>query len=285
MGGPGVRWAAASAVAGLVLAACGGGSGDGAATGDVVGPTSTLSCAVDASVDTAQGLLESNAWNSQAAGSRVWQQCLLQRTVNGQPQYGWSWQWPTDLDTVVAYPRLVRGANPWVSGPGNDSRFPRRVGDIQRLLLSHDVDTSATGMYSLAWSMWLINTPSVASPPDEAAITTELMVWAGAASAAGFTADAVPLAQVRLGGIDWQVYADRNWGDSSGGSGHRWTHIVYLSPTAGAQMSIDAKLFLADAQARGLLSADDHVANVELGNELAGGSGRTWVRQFGVVLE
>lgn len=279
-----------------MLAGCGGGSGTdaGAGTGTgagsepAAGAVTTLSCAPDASATTALGRLHNNTWNRQAVGSQAWQQCLQQRGSGAALEVGWTWQWPANAGTVLAYPSLVLGAKPWEPGPGNDARFPRRIDSLNRLLLSHELSTSATGQYNLAWSLWLTRSASVANPPDVTAITGEVMVWAGAGSG-DWTGGRLPDAQINIDGVAWQVYMAPSQGDASGGSNHRWVYVAYVAPSAGSaaggSFSVDARKLLADAQARGWVSAQHHVASVELGNEIAGGSGSTWVRRFAVTMD
>lgn len=266
----------------LLLAACGGGDTGGGT--EAPSPAVVLACAADASVASPLGRLHNNTWNRQAAGSQPWQQCLVRRTVAGATQYGWQWQWPTGGSDVLAYPSLVIGAKPWEAGPGNDARFPRPIAATQRLLLDYDLDTSATGTYNLATSVWLIRTPTVASPPDETAISGELMVWTQSAGA-DWTAGRVPLAQVSIGGAAWLLWSQPSWGDASGGSTHRWPLVVYTAVSPGSQARLDLKAFLADAVARGLLDGSHHIADVELGNEVAGGSGTTWIRGFSLTVD
>lgn len=278
--------AALAALIVLALSACGGGGtpGDATPSQQPQSITTEIDCAANASVNTPLGRLHNNAWNQQAAGNQRWRQCLLRQDTGEQRLYGWSWQWPADTKQVLAYPGLTVGAKPWEPGPGNDARFPRALAATQKLLLAYDLETTSTGDNNLAASMWLINTPTVANPPDEAAITTEVMVWTRT-DGADWSAGDTPVAEVSIDDQRWQVFAQRNWGDASGGSSHRWTLVSYLAMSASNRASIDLRKILADAQARGLVSGNDYIANVELGNEVANGTGTTWVKAFSVTIE
>ena len=212
------------------LSGCGGSGGDDPPTAPVA-----LECRADASVNTPLGRLHNNTWNSQAAGTQAWRQCVVQRTVAGVAQYGWQWQWPAGSPDVLAYPSLVVGAKPWEPGPGNDARFPRPIASTRQLLLDFDLETQASGSHNLAASLWLIRTATVASPPDVTAVSGELMVWTQA-SGADWTVGQVPLAQVTIGGASWLLWSRPNWGDASGSTSHRWPLVVYtaVNPTAQA---------------------------------------------------
>lgn len=274
-----------TACAALVLAACGLGSGaaETAAPPDVL----TLECADYASVSTPLGRLSNNVWNKQAAGARPWRQCLQRRTgADGEPQYGWLWQWPSGglPTTVRAYPEIVVGTMPWTGGPGNDSRLPRRLADTRRLIVDYDVDTEATGRRNLAASIWLTRTPAVAVPAGLSAIATEIMVWTDAVPAS-FVPAGSKRAEVVIDGAAWEVWAAENWGDSAGVHANRWTYVTYRAKAFRRAARYDAMKLIDDAVRRGFVSPDLYIADVELGNEIVSGSGRTWLKRFAVTID
>lgn len=246
-----------------------------------------LDCGDYAFVATPLGRLSNNVWNQQAAGGAPKRQCLMQRSVaddgsgRGGTQYGWSWHWPEGGGAVCAYPEIVVGAKPWDAGPGNDPRFPRRVADTRRLIVSYAVDTVAGGSHNLAASIWLIRTPRVAAPPDPTAIAAEIMVWTDS-TPASFTPGGSLRGRVTVDGIEWEVWAAEDWRDSAGVHVNRWTYVVYRALQSMRTARYDARKLIADAVARGLASADLYIADVELGNEIVGGSGRTWLKAFSV---
>jgi Glycosyl hydrolase family 12 len=240
----------------VTLNGCGGGAAGDSLANPPMATVTTLTCLADASASTVLGRLHNNTWNRQAAGVQPWQQCLVQRGQGATLQVGWQWQWPTSTTTVLAYPSLVVGAKPWESGPGNDARFPRAIARTSRLVLDFELDTSATGSHSLAASMWLIRTPTVASPPVVAAISGELLVTTST-SGADWTAGRTPLALVTISGIAWQLWYEPNWSDASGGSAHRWPLVAYTAVNPTTRARLDLRQFLADA-----------------------GSGSTWINAF-----
>lgn len=262
----------------VLLTGCGGSGGEA----EVPAPLA-LECRADASVSSPLGRLHNNTWNSGAVGSQAWRQCVVQRTVAGVTEYGFQWQWPGVSPEVLAYPSLVIGAKPWEPGPGNDARFPRPIAATGQLVLDFDIETTATAPYNLAASVWLIRTPTVADPPDETAISGELMVWTQAVGP-DWTAGQVPLATVTVGGASWLLWSRPNWGDVSGSTSHRWPLVVYTAVNPGSQARLDLKAFLADAVGRGLLNGGHHIADVELGHEIAGGSGTSWLRRVSLTV-
>lgn len=265
------------------LAACGGGAGETAVDPATL-PATTLTCAANASAISAVGRLHNNTWNLQAVGTRPWQQCLQQRGQGSNAQFGWQWQWPEDSSQVVAYPSVVIGAKPWESGPGNDARFPRQISTTRSLVLDMDIDTSGSGSFNLMASMWLIRTPQVARPADEQAISGELLVMTSA-QGGDWTSGGTPLGTVSIGGQDWYVSYDANWADASGSSSHRWPLVAYVAASNSTKARLDLRQFLADAVNRGLVNPAHYVADVELGNEIARGSGSTWIRALSLSVD
>jgi cellulose 1,4-beta-cellobiosidase len=267
------------------LGACGGGSGGSEAPVDPATlPASLLSCAANASATTPVGRLHNNTWNSQAIGNRPWQQCLQQRGQGAVAQYGWQWQWPEGSSQVLAYPSVVMGAKPWESGPGNDARLPRQISAMRSLVLDFDVELTGTGSFNLMASMWLIRTPQVARPADERAISGEILVMTSA-QGGDWASGGNALGSVNIGGRTWTVSHSPDWADISGGSNHRWPLVAYVATSNTTQARLDLRQFLADAVARGLVDPAHHVADVELGNEIARGVGSTWIRALSLTVE
>lgn len=280
--------AALAAVTVLTLSACGGGGGgDEAPPAASQPPATALGCAANSVVALpGGGELMNNAWNVAAAGGFAWSQCLQQRRLaSGATENGWAWRWPDNGTQVYSYPSISIGAKPWLPGPGNDARFPRRIADTPRLLLSAEVESTFSGNANFSASMWFTRTASAPAVPVEADISAELMIWSDYTPALVSNAAAVTeRGQVTLEGRLWRVFAASSWGDASGASSHRWAFIIYVPVERSQTLNVDARRFIDDAVARGLLDPTHAVANVELGNEISSGSGTTWVRSFRVTV-
>src|SRR5262249_11565692 len=155
-------------------------------------------------------------------------------------------------------------------------RFPRGISATSRLLIWYDVESVTTGDHNLAASIWLIRTSTVANPPDLSAIAIEMMIW----SESTFVPGGTKRGEVQIDGRDWEVWAAEDWGDNSGTNSNRWTYIAYRAKTATRTISYDARKMIADAISRGLVTPDLFIANRELGNEISGGTGGTFIKSF-----
>jgi len=262
---------------GFLLSSCGGGGS--------ITTTTPVSAEVTAKTDNCKdyaevpydfGFLKNNVWNAVSAGGYAWSQCIEQRSVNGATQYGWSWKWPLKVnDTVYGYPQIATGGNAWNGTASKDARFPMKIADTQSIRVSYDLETTSTGGYNTAVSMWLVEGGQL----QKSAIRTEFMIWS-TWTPSGFLPGGKKRAEVEIDGRVWEVWAQENWGDASGANSNSWTYIAYRSKLATNSITYDAKKLLADAASRGLTSASYYVSDLELGNEAMGGQGHTWVKSY-----
>jgi len=232
------------------------------------------SCGDWAEVRDGPYVYQNNVWG-QGKASGGYEQCLLKRTVQGQRQIGWTWNWPGHDDSVFAYPQIVFGWKPWSGGQSTDPRFPMKIADIQQLDLHFEVETQATGHYNLAPEVWLTRSGQASSTPKPSSISAEIMFWmdyAGAAKPAGNVVD-----RPTLGGIDYEVWRADNFG-----AGGRWTYLAFKSTEIRHSGVIDIHAVLRYLVEGRVIDPTHYVASVEFGNEVMGGSGTTWVERFAV---
>jgi len=63
-----------------------------------------------------------------------------------------------------------------------------------------------------------------------------------------------------------------------------WTLLTFRAEQRRTRGTIDLHALLSHLVSVGLASADEYVASVELGNEILGGAGVTWIEEFGLDL-
>lgn len=219
---------------------------------------------------------ENNMWGLDKVKGFTPSQCLMTRDVGGRRQVGWTWQWPGFDRTVFAYPQIIYGWKPWSGGKPTDTRYPLRVDRVAELTIDYTVSTQATGTYNLAPEIWLTRDGQWSEQPDPKAITGEIMFWMdyrdGATPAGSIVGRPV------VGGITYELWKMENIGNKGDGTG--WTIYSFRSPTRQLSGKIPVHELLAYMVAQGHVKPDEHVASVEFGNEVMGGSGTTWVESF-----
>lgn len=223
---------------------------------------------------------ENNVWGSAKAQGKF-EQCLLKREVLGRTQYGWRWDWPGFDKTVFSYPQIIFGWKPWSGGDSTDSRFPVRISSIEALTLSYGVVTEASGSYNLAPEIWLIGAGTQASTAaNPSIITAEVMFWmdykSGAQPAGRVVSTPV------LDGITYELWKEDSIGDKGDGTG--WVLFSFKSPKIQHRGSVSVHSMLQHLVEAKHVSPEDQVASVEFGNEVMGGSGKTWVEHFEVAM-
>lgn len=244
--------------------------------------STTLGCEDYLAIPTQQGILYNNVWNKHAAKVGEWSQCLEKRTHNGIEQLGWSWRWPMGKRVIYAYPQIKLGASPWAPEPRMDERFPAQIALLQTFELSYDVESSTNGEHNLAASMWLTKEPVTSSTPNPAAITTEIMIWTFSTKG-HFNPAGKKIQEIPIDGITWELWVEQNWKDDV--NDNRWTYVTFRSTKHFSAGRVDILKLLQHAIEKGLITPDLYVTDIELGNEIMGGSGITWIRSFDVVIK
>ena len=222
---------------------------------------------------------ENNQWGK-AKARGPFSQCLLRRTVDGVPQHGWTWDWPGFDASVFAYPEVIYGWKPWSGGRSTDPKLPMKVTDIQTMKMIFDLDLQASGGYNLAPETWLTSTGEASARPAPDRITTEVMFWldhSRTQPAGEF------LEKLTVDGCDYQLWKLDNMGDTGNGKG--WTYYAFMSATAQNKGTLDIRKFVQYLLSKNYIAPENFVASIEFGNEVAGGKGTAWLKEYSVVVE
>ena len=247
-------------------------------------PMDKVDCGEYANVITELGVLNNNVWNKAAAADDRWVQCLVTKNENNQTVYGWYWDWPRGRKVIYAYPQIKIGASPWAPEPKFDDRFPLKIDTLETLNIQHHLETQTNGKHNTATSLWIVDEPYDESQPNPSIINTEIMIWTFATEGhfppAGTKSD-----EISVNGIVWEVWNKKRWTDQSGVNDNTWGIITFKSKINILVADIDALQMLKYAIAQRLLSENLYIADIELGNEIMGGAGVSWVRQFKLQFE
>lgn len=225
-------------------------------------------------------VIVNNVWNKQAAGGRPHEQCLRERDTAGGKQHGWSWSWPPYKPFAsYAAPEVLFGWKPWDGGASTTPELPRRLDQLQSLEVEFGVEKTRHGHHNLNLTMWLTGSDEATASPRPGDITNEVMVWFDNPEGLG----RVPWTQpVTLGGLEFDVWHQKNHADSSGANRQTWTMSTYLCRTPMLEGRFDLKAVLDDLVKTGNASRSSAVGVVELITEVFGGSGQLWLRRFEV---
>jgi hypothetical protein len=252
---------------------------------DVTGITRRVSEDYGSIVIDKRYVLYNNVWNKGVAIGPYFQEVFTGADERGAFT-GWDWKWPQG-NQVATYPEIQFGDSPWVGAtglvPGSTiglvPGFPYQV-RTRSMSVTFDFEVKATGRYDMAFDAWAISK----LPNVSANISHEIMIW----NVNNMTFDwswAKSLGNFEIDGTVFDVYYRLNHGDASGGSKVQWTFVAFVSknPVFKATWNIDAFLdFLIE---KGRLSTSNYICNLEVGNEIMGGSGITKLREFSVTLQ
>jgi len=217
-----------------------------------------------------------NGWNAKA-NTGPHRQKVFVKEVNGKPIFGWVWKWFGGGTDVASYPEIQVGNSPWVGEVAPDSGFPFRVGS-KKVVVDFDVSMHASGSYDLAFEFWTVTSPVV----EKRGIAHEVMIWL-AENRLGPAGSLV--ATATIGGNQFRIFFSRNHGDASGANSNTWTIISLLADKPILHGPLDIGAIIDYLLQNRLLDSNVYVACLELGNEVAAGSGKTEVRNYAVRVE
>jgi RNA polymerase sigma factor (sigma-70 family) len=223
---------------------------------------------------------DTNAWGYAKSRDRF-EQRLVRRRRAGEDQLGWYWYWRGFDQSAFAFPEVLIGWKPWSGGVPTDPRLPVSVAASERLAVTFAVETRATGTHNLALSTWLSRSPGWSVASDPAKITTEVMVWPD------YTPGATPpgrfVESLRVEGEPYEL-----WRAVAHGKQYRhglgWTVLTLRGAGGKRRGTVPFGALLGELGRRGYVAPENHVTCIELGNEVMGGAGTTFVEQFSIEL-
>jgi len=216
-----------------------------------------------------------NVWNARST-TGPHRQKIFVKELNGKTTFGWVWKWWGDSG-VATYPEVQFGNSPWVGEVAPDSGFPFRVGS-KKVVVDFDVAMHASGSYNLAFEFWTVSSP----PVSKNGIAHEVMIWL-AENRLGPAGSLVTTAAIA--GHQFHIYFANNHGDASGSSSNTWTIISLVADQPILHGPLDIGAIVAYLVHNRLLDPNVYVACLELGNEVASGSGKTEIRNYAVHVE
>ncbi len=221
---------------------------------------------------------ENNSFGAARARGHF-EQRLVTRRREARAQTGWTWRWPGLDAEAFAFPEVVAGWKPWHGGTPTDPVFPLRIERARRLLLHYDTEIFALGSYNLAADLWLIDAATATFAANPHLIATEVMVILD--HSRGARPPGTLRERVTIDGGAYELWHAEGTGASMRG-GRGWRLLSFRSEHAAPRGTLDLKAFLLCLVGLGLARPEQSVASVELGNEIMGGAGTTWIARFEV---
>ncbi|HUL54886.1 MAG TPA: hypothetical protein VLT83_15900 [Opitutaceae bacterium] len=213
-------------------------------------------------------LLENNVWNVAAARpGRAWSQSIFCDRATGA--MGWRWNFAGEDATLKTFPELIFGKKPFDNYVSTTPRLPAPL-TACRLVIDYDYVANATGVYDTSTDIGF--TDSAAA--GERNIRAKLMIW--------FDHQHLPFFPDRrkiratISGRAHEVFIDR---DHAGADG-RWVFIALLPENLPRRGELHLADYLAYLVRVGALEPEWFLASVEIGSEIASGSGEVTFRKF-----
>lgn len=226
-------------------------------------------------------LFHTNPWG-RAKTQRRFEQRLVRRKSQGLTQWGWYWHWPGFDRSVFAYPEVMLGWKPWRGGVPTDRRLPVRIDHAGGLCVDYAVDLHAMGSYNLAISTWLSRSGGWSVAADVSDVTTEIMVWPDYSP--GATPPGRYLHPFVLRGEPYELWCARHHGRRDKRDATGWTVLTLRGAGGKLRGVLPFGELLGKLAQMNLVERTHFVTCVELGNEVMGGAGTTYVERFDVGL-
>lgn len=220
--------------------------------------------------------LINNVWNKGAA-SNQFKQSVFVKEVHGQRIIGWRWNNPFSRTSVVSYPEVVYGDKAWDPPSGLKTEFPLQVG-AQRIIADFNVNIQATGVYNMAFSLWAVSS----LPASPKTISHEIMIWT---FRKGMETLGDRMGTLEVNGIKYDAYIRKGWGDASGANSNKWTYVCFVARKPVMQGPLDISTFTDYLVEKKVLTTNNYISSLELGNEVTNGQGVTEISGFNITVQ
>lgn len=208
--------------------------------------------------------VENNVWGKR--NLKGYKQCVF-RGVTPDGSFGWEWAWPEGSPDVVAFPEVCFGWKPWSDRSSTD-QLPIQISKVRTALATYDVSMKADGVFNLSFDAWVTSAPR----PTEKNITAEIMIWLDHTT---LQPDGKSPGTITIDGEEYLFF--------KGKPPHAaWPYLAFIKTTPRISGKTDLKKFLDFLVIGKHISDKDYLVNVEFGNEVKSGTGKTEVRKYKV---
>lgn len=221
--------------------------------------------------------LTNNTWGVRTWGFDTWvngvdyRQTVTYNSTDYLKGLRFDWSYGANPEgNILAYPSLTLGYKPWA---GFGSRFlVGQVDELRELTIDAKVSIGGqTGGFNVSYDLWLTDSPA----GNETSITAEVMIW------------------THPGELDWQGLEPRltykgqgftaslyHIPDMTAGTNLEWDYLAFVIDGGRLDGSVDIAAILRFLVRQGLIDPDDYLSSVELGPEIARGTGSMTVESL-----
>jgi hypothetical protein len=210
--------------------------------------------------------IENNVWDTSVRGKGY---TLSGTYTPSNLTSGLSYSWnfgalPADgYYWVHAFPDVGFGQDAWTKSTFAEGKpFPLSLAALDKYRVNYDVDFGGTKAgYNVALEMYLTSTPQGGA----GSITNEVMVWL---HTGGWTPAGGP-----VGTFSDSTYSGKIYSYPVNESGLHFEYTAVLSTADDPSGTIDLKAIMQKLKALGIIKGTEYISNIQLGAEIAAGSG------------
>lgn len=217
-------------------------------------------------------MMENNMWNAENLPPGSFSQCIYHYKEGITTLFGWEWSYAENQHGVNAYPEVIYGVKPWYADQGSTTiHIPKRIGDITGCKVDYEAECYVDeGEYNLAFDNWICHTSNVT--PEN--IRFEFMIWE---DYQGLTAFGDLHGQVTTTHGIYNLYkGEPDWEPA----GCNWTYLAFVRTIKRQGGVVDVDEMIQYLISQGILSVDNYLVSLELGNEVGNSSGYTVFKKF-----
>jgi hypothetical protein len=232
-----------------------------------------LTCGDNQRIVVGDYVLNNNVWNK--GEETDYMQCVFAQRDTPPAVMGWRWAWPGTGRQVKAYPEVMVGNSPWDDAP-TTGELPVPVTD-RDIFVTYDASVQASGRWNVALEMWLTS----ALPPAEGNITDEVMIWVDANE---LTPGPPTYDILMIDGAKYSLHISYGHGDASGGSAASWSYIAFYSRESQLAATLNLGKFLDYLLENEIIQENRYVASIEMGTEVASGTGEFVLSNYAITM-
>jgi hypothetical protein len=215
-------------------------------------------------------VLANNVWDRKQVPEGFSQSVFLE-SRDGKILPGWRWNAPGRRSSVLSMPELICGNKPWDAAQTLRREFSFRPGE-KRLQADFDVEVAASGRYNMTFTLWAVTK----LPAVKANISHEITIWN---ANAGMKLPGEKLETLTIGGRPFDLYVTPQ-GMITGQDSFTWTLVSFVAQTPLLKGTLDFGPFIDVLVQRNILTRAHSLTSLELGDEVAEGTGRVTVKQL-----